>query len=66
MDMKTQATNIDIIADTPPPKSHDDFLVDARYVAAIKNKANPKPKKQCSEFQRPDPKPQRFEKKNKW
>mgnify|MGYP006226875913 CR=1 FL=1 len=54
MDMKTQATNIDIKADAPPPKSHDDVLVDARYVGALKNKANPKHDKQCSDFEVPD------------
>jgi hypothetical protein len=48
--MKQQAKDIDLKADAPPPKSHDDVLADARYMGALKNKANPKPEKLCSDF----------------
>ena len=50
MDVKTHARNIDIMADAPPPKSHDDVLVDARYAGALANKVKPKSDKQCSGF----------------
>ena len=55
MDVKPQAAIKDLKVDDPPPKSHDDVLVDARYFGSVKkkeeDKANPKPDKQCSWFE---------------